>query len=131
MWKEDGECLTVIMSAMFASILLLLSLLLTPLEFFTSALTDGFSLEFEWQQVSSSLQDSSQYSSRSQQWMVSTRPPTSKSFSPFNNPLETVPKAPITIGVLDTFMFHSFLNCLAWSRYLCNIPMIRICETYI
>ena len=31
----------------------------------TSALADGFSLEFEWQQVSSNLQDSSQYSSQS------------------------------------------------------------------
>ena len=41
-------------------------LLFTPWEFFTSALADGFSLEFEWQQVSSSLQDSSQYSGRSQ-----------------------------------------------------------------
>ena len=40
-------------------------LLFTPLEFFTSVLADGFSLEFEWQQVSSSLQDSSQYSGRS------------------------------------------------------------------
>ena len=38
----------------------------TPLEFFTSVLADGFSLEFEWQQVSSSLQDSFQYSGRSQ-----------------------------------------------------------------
>ena len=35
------------------------------LESFTSALV-GLSLEFEWQQVSSSLQDSSQYSGRSQ-----------------------------------------------------------------
>ena len=35
-------------------------------EFFTSALANGFSLEFEWQQISSSLQDSSQYSGRSQ-----------------------------------------------------------------
>ena len=33
-------------------------------EFFTPASADGFSLEFEWQQVSSSLQDSSQYSGR-------------------------------------------------------------------
>ena len=41
-------------------------LLFTPLEFFTSVLADGFSLEFEWQQVSSSLQDSSLYSGRSQ-----------------------------------------------------------------
>ena len=40
--------------------------LFTPLEFFTSVLTDGFSLEFEWQQVFSSLQDSSQDSGRSQ-----------------------------------------------------------------
>ena len=34
--------------------------------FFISANADGLSLEFEWQQVSSSLQDSSQYSGRSQ-----------------------------------------------------------------
>ena len=37
----------------------------TPLEFFTSVLADGFSLEFDWQQVSSSLQDSFQDSGRS------------------------------------------------------------------
>ena len=33
-------------------------------EFFTAALADGLSLEFEWQQASSSLQDSSQYFGR-------------------------------------------------------------------
>ena len=33
-------------------------------EFFAPALDDGFSLEFEWQHVSSSLQDFSQYSGR-------------------------------------------------------------------
>ena len=38
-------------------------------------------------------------------WMVSTYPPTSKSSSPFNNPLVTVPKAPIAIGIVDTFIF--------------------------
>ena len=38
-----------------------LLLLFYSLEFFTSALADGFSLKSEWQQVSSSLQDSSQY----------------------------------------------------------------------
>ena len=47
----------------FLSVSLLL--LFTPLEFFTSVLADGFSLEFEWQQVSSSLQDSSRDSGRS------------------------------------------------------------------
>ena len=51
-------------------------------------------------------------------WMVSTRPPTSKSSRPFNNPLVTVPKAPITIGIIVTFMFHSFFNSIARSRYL-------------
>ena len=40
--------------------------------------------------------------------MVSTRPPTSKSFSPFSNPLVTVPNTPITIGIIVTCMFHSF-----------------------
>ena len=43
-----------------------LSLLFTPREFLTSVLADGFSQGFEWQQVSSSLQDSSQYSGRFQ-----------------------------------------------------------------
>ena len=51
-------------------------------------------------------------------WMVSTRPLTSKSSSPFSNPLVTVPNAPITIGIIVTFMFHSFFNSLARSKYL-------------
>ena len=51
-------------------------------------------------------------------WMVSTRPPTSKSSSLFSNPLVTVPKAPITIGIIVTFMFRSFFNSLARSRCL-------------
>ena len=51
-------------------------------------------------------------------WMVSTCLPTSKSSSPFCNPLVTVPKAPITIGIIVTCMFHSFFNSLARSRYL-------------
>ena len=51
-------------------------------------------------------------------WMVSTRPPTFKSSKPFNNSLVTVPKAPITIGIIITFMFYSFFNSLARSKYL-------------
>ena len=51
-------------------------------------------------------------------WIVSTRPLTSKSSRPFNNPLVTVPNAPITIGTIVTFMFHSFFNSLARSRFL-------------
>ena len=34
----------------------------------------------------------------------------SNSSSPFSNPLVTVPKAPITIGIIVTFMFHSFFQ---------------------
>ena len=51
-------------------------------------------------------------------WMVSAHPLISKSFIPFNNPLVTVPKAPITIDINVTFKFHSFFNSLARSRYL-------------
>ena len=51
-------------------------------------------------------------------WIVSTRPPISKSSRPFNYPLVIVPKAPITIGTIVIFMFHSFFNSLARSRYL-------------
>ena len=45
-------------------------------------------------------------------WMVSSRPPTSKSCSSFSNPLVTVPKAPITIGIIVTcrFFFFQFLS---------------------
>ena len=42
-------------------------LFFTYCEFFTSTLADGFSMEFEGQQFSSSLQDSFQYSVRSKQ----------------------------------------------------------------
>ena len=40
---------------------------ITPCEFFTPALDDDFSLEADWQQIPSSLQDSFQYSARHQQ----------------------------------------------------------------
>ena len=53
--------------------------------------------------------------------MVSIRQPTSKSSRPFNNPLVTVPKAPITIGIIVTFIFHSFFNSLARSRYFISL----------
>ena len=43
-------------------------------------------------------------------WMVFTRSPTSKSSSLFSNPLVIVPNAPITIGIIVTFMFHSFFQ---------------------
>ena len=51
-------------------------------------------------------------------WIVSTRPPTSKSSRPFNNPLVIVPNAPIIIGTIVSFMFHRFFNSLGRLRYL-------------
>ena len=51
-------------------------------------------------------------------WMVSTRPPTSMSSSPFSNPLVIVPDAPITIGIIVTCMFRSFFYSLGRSKYL-------------
>ena len=79
-----------------------------------------FSLEFEWQHphVSRILLSILAAFNNAVVWMVSTRPTTFKSSRPFNNYSVTVPKAPITIGTIDTFMFHSVFNSLARSRYL-------------
>ena len=73
-------------------------------------------------------------------WMVSSRPPISKSSRPFNNPLVTVPKAPIIIGTFVIFMFHNFFNSQARSRYLsffshsfslfCDQPRLQIRHYY-
>ena len=90
-------------------------------QLYFNPLADGLSLDFEWQQVSSSHQDSSRYSGRFNNavvWMVSTCPPTSKSSSPFNSPFVNVPNAIIAISTIVTFIFHSFFNSLARSRYL-------------
>ena len=51
-------------------------------------------------------------------WIVSTRSPIFKSSRSFNNPLVTVTNAPIIIGTIVTFMFHSYFISLARSRYL-------------
>ena len=51
-------------------------------------------------------------------WIVSTRTLISKSSRTFNNPLLIVLNAPIAINTIVTFMFHSFFNSLARSRYL-------------
>ena len=70
---------------------------------------------FNGQQVSSSLQDSSH---NSIVWKVSIRRVISKSSSPCINPLLTVLMASITTDITITFMFHSFFNSKARSRYL-------------
>ena len=91
------------------------------LEFFTSALADGLSLEFEWHkssQFSRTLRSILAILKNVVVWMVSTRQPTSKSSRPFSHPLFTVPNAPITIGIIVPCMFHSYFNSLARSRCL-------------
>ena len=50
--------------------------------------------------------------------IVSTRPLISKSSCPYTNSLVTAQRAPITIGIIVTFMFHSFFNSFVRSRYL-------------
>ena len=53
-------------------------------------------------------------------WMVSTRPLISISSSPFNNPLVTVTKAPIAIGIIVTiiiiiiYSFRVFQISVSW-----------------
>ena len=53
--------------------------------------------------------------------MVSTGPLISKS----SNHSVTVPSAPITIGIIVTFLFHNFFNSLARSWYLSFYPSFR------
>ena len=92
-----------------------------PGEFFTSALADGlfWSLsDNKSPQVSRTFLGILAVPNNDVVWMVSTCPPTSKSSSPFNNHLVTVPEAPITIGIIIIFTFLSFFNSLAKSRYL-------------
>ena len=92
----------------FLLLLLLLLLLFTLWEFFTSILADGLSLEFECDskspQVSRILLSILAVLNNAVVWIVSSRPPTSKSSSPFNNPLVTVLKAPLTIGIIVTLI---------------------------
>ena len=85
---------------------------------FAPALADGFSLDFEWNQV---LPDSFQNSGRSQQCFILDGLYLSSYFQVsclFTNPLEIVTCAPITCGITVTFMFNNFYSSLARSTYL-------------
>ena len=59
--------------------------------------------------------------------MVSTRPPTSKSSSLFNNPLVTVPNAPITIAIIVTFTFQ---NCFFFSQFPSKVEVLILLFTF-
>ena len=80
-------------------------------EFFTQAIADSFhrsSSDCNSPQVFTTRLNILGVLNNAVVWMVSTRPLISKSSSPFTNPLVTVPRVPITIGITVTFMFQSF-----------------------
>ena len=102
-------------------IIILISSSRSPLELFKSALADGFHRSLSLLKspyVSKTLFSIQTVFNNAVVWMVPTRSPNFKSSSPFNNTLVTVPKAPIPIGTIVTFIFHSFFNPLARLRYL-------------
>ena len=81
--------------------------------FFTSALVDGFSLEFEWQQVSSNPRS---------KWYYSLDGLHSSTYfqvlQSLYNSFGDCTEHTNWIGIAVTFMSHSFFNSLAKSRYL-------------
>ena len=83
-------------------------------EFFMSALADDLSLEFEWQQVSSSLQNSSQYSGRCRQCCGLDGIHSSSYFQVTqSNLLVIVLRAPITNGInfhVPQLFFFQFIS---------------------
>ena len=88
----------------------LLFLFLLLESFFILALVDGLSLESVWQQVSRTLLSILADLSNAIVWIVSSRPLFSKSSRSCTNPFMTVPRVTITIGIIVTFMFHSFFQ---------------------
>ena len=96
--------------------------LFSPREFFTSALTD----RFHWRlsdnkslQVSWTLLSILATLNNTVVWTVSTCPVIFKSRSPCTNLSVTLPRAPITIGIIVNFMFHSFFPFPSSSLFIC------------
>ena len=90
------------------------------LEFFTSPLADGLSLSLsdcKSPQVSRTLLSILADLSNAIVWMVSSL--ITRSSSLCTNPLVIVPSAPITSGIIVTFIFHSFflIPLQSWGTY--------------
>ena len=69
-------------------------------------------MESEWQHVSSLVSRTLNIQANLNNiviWMVSIRPPISNSYGPLSKIFRTDPIAPITTGIIFTFLFHSFL----------------------
>ena len=117
LWQDLGICLDSRLYPHLSDISYSLVYILLFWEVFTPALADGLSLEFEWQQGFRTLLSILAHLKISVVCMVSTRPLISKSSSLFTNPLGIIRRAPITIGITVTYMFHIF-SSLTRSRYL-------------
>ena len=61
-------------------------------------------------------------------WLFSTRPLISKSPCPFNNPLLTVPKETITIGIIVNVIFHRIFQFSSNVQVL--IPLFTLFQFY-
>ena len=78
-------------------------------QFFTHVLVAGFSLKFEWEQITPNPPESFQYSGQSLHFcLISNCPLLSKSYCFWINHLGFVPNTPNTIGIPLTFMFQFF-----------------------
>ena len=77
-------------------------------------LSDNFSLESEWQQVSSDLQESSKYPNRFNSavvWMVSILLLIFCSSILFSRSLETLPSVPTTTGITTIIVHYALGHC--------------------
>ena len=93
------------------------------LELFITVLADGLSMQSVTESILKSPDCILAVINNVVVWMASNRPPTSKS-CPFSNPLVAVPNAPITIGIIVTFMFHSFL------KFPCKVELLILLFTF-
>ena len=94
-------------------IILQIRFFFTPWEFFTSVIANGLSLDYSESkspQVCRTLLSILAVLNNAVLLLFSTRPLISKSSRPFNNSSVTVKRALITIGIINTFMFHSFFS---------------------
>ena len=85
--------------------IIIIIIIIIPWEFFTSAFGNGLSLNLSLLYSLLSIQPDL---NNALVWMVSTRPLISKSSSPWINSLVTVLRAPLTIGIIVTFIFQFF-----------------------
>ena len=85
---------------------------------FTPTLADGLLLNFKWQQLSRTFLSILTNLNNAVVWMVSTYFLIFKSSSPFTQHFGIVLSTSITIGILVTFIFYSFLSSLARSKFL-------------